>query len=262
MALPRTVAEHGKGRLLGLFLDGEEAAEQGTIDRQSQHLGADRRSADDGRFVAGAEHPIGRRERREPRQRAAALAESHHIDGVQWISEFRVRHARWHEVQIDGALAAPEGDRAEQCGVHRREQRGIHADDERERRNAGQGIRRAAGQCANGLTELEHSVSLGCRPWRNLSHIPHHDDEERSCAHGACGGVRAALAPRLTIETPLALRLLNPRTRSSSLPTSGRPISRPSWDRGCTCCPSSCRSAPRPRPWFPSAGASASPARR
>ena len=60
------------------------------------------------------------------------------IDGVQWISEFRVRHARRHEVQIDGALAAPEGDRAEQCRVHRREQRGIDADDERERRNAGQ----------------------------------------------------------------------------------------------------------------------------
>ena len=68
--------------------------------------------------------------------------------------------------------------------------------------------------------------------------------------------------PVFLIETPPIGRPPNPRTRSSSLPTSGRPISRPSWGRDCTCCQASCRSARRPRPWFPSAGASASPVRR
>ena len=67
---------------------------------------------------------------------------------------------------------------------------------------------------------------------------------------------------RMIIETPPARRPPNPRTRSSSLPRSGRPMSRPSWGRDCICCPASCRSAPRPRPWFPSAGASAWPVRR
>jgi hypothetical protein len=66
----------------------------------------------------------------------------------------------------------------------------------------------------------------------------------------------------LPIEAAPTRRPPSPRNRSSSLPTSGRPISRPWWDPGCTCSPASCRSAPRPRPSFPSAAPSAWPGRR
>ena len=114
---------------------------------------------------------------------------------MQRISEFRVRHAEGHEVDVDRALTALQRDGAEQRGVNRREQRGVHADDERERPDAGKGICGAADQRANGLTELEHPVSLEWRLSTNLSQIPHHDDEERSYISERVG--RGALAPRV-----------------------------------------------------------------
>ena len=58
------------------------------------------------------------------------------------------------------------------------------------------GISGAAGQRANRLTELEHAVSLEWRPSRDLSHIPHHDDEATFMHERRVGSSRGA-SPRL-----------------------------------------------------------------
>src|SRR5436190_780123 len=90
--------------------------------------------------VAAGKDAIGGRERSEMRQRAAALAEPHEIDGGQRIAVLGVRQTRRHQIDRDRPIAAFQRYRPEERRVDGGEQRGIHTDDQRERRDTGGGV--------------------------------------------------------------------------------------------------------------------------
>src|SRR5262249_27253099 len=173
-ALPGAVTQHDQAILARLFFVGEDAAEYRRFSREPQHLRVEGCGADHDRFVAGAQHTLGRGERRDVRQRAAAFPEAGEVDRVQGVAIRRVGDARRHQVDVHRPLAALQPNRAKQRGVDGGKQCGVDADDERQRADTGTGIGGTPEDAADGLTKLEHALKARGRPDAPLSHIAHH----------------------------------------------------------------------------------------